>query len=201
MCEYEIPMRKLLLLTTFSLLTPLAILLNAIAISYLSYQKNNQSFFQLGSSQKQTVAYAALPPVQNATEHEIIQMDARTEILRQFFAKYNSPLEPFAKDVVNYADAYDLDFRLISAIAMQESGLCKKIPVGSNNCWGFGIYGGKITKFEDYKEGIYAVTKTLANNYKKKKGLESPAEIVKMYTPSDTGKWVNGVTHFMEQLQ
>lgn len=199
MCEYKIPMRKLLLLTTFLFLSPLVIILNIIAITYLSNEKSAQGVF--GSSQKQTVAYAALPPVQSATEHEIIQMDARTEILRQFFAKYNSPLEPFAKDVVNYADAYDLDFRLISAIAMQESGLCKKIPVGSNNCWGFGIYGGKITKFEDYKEGIYAVTKTLANNYKKKKGLESPAEIVKMYTPSDTGKWVNGVTHFMEQLQ
>lgn len=199
MCEYVIPMRKLLLLTTFSFLLPIVIILNIITIGYLSNQKNNHTDF--GSSQKQTVAYAALPPVQNATQQEIIESDARTEILRQFFAKYNSPLEPYAKDVVNYADAYDLDFRLIPAIAMQESGLCKKIPIDSNNCWGFGIYGGKITRFEDYKEGIYAVTKTLANNYKKKKGLESPSEIVKMYTPSDTGKWVNGVTHFMEQLR
>lgn len=194
-------MRSLFLLTTFAISAPVLILLNIIAVSFLSYQKNTHNLFQLSSTSKQTVAYAALPPVQNVTEQEVVESDARTEILRQFFAKYNSPLEPYAKDVVDSADAYGLDFRLISSIAMQESNLCRVIPDNSHNCWGFGIYGGKITRFADYKEGIYAVTKTLANTYKKKKGLESPSEIVKMYTPSDTGKWVNGVSHFMNQLQ
>ncbi len=184
-------MHKLFLLATFSFLAPLVIALNFFAITYLSPQK---------SASKQTIAYAALPPVQNVTEQEIVESDARTEILRQFFAKYNSPLEPYAKDVVDNADAFGLDFRLISSIAMQESNLCRVIPDNSHNCWGFGIYGGKITRFADYKEGIYTVTKTLANTYKKK-GLETPSEIVKLYTPSDTGRWVNGVSHFMNQLQ
>ena len=76
-----------------------------------------------------TVAFAALPLSENAMlEDQITQQDARVEIVRQFFERYKSPLEPHAQTVVETADAYGLDFRLIPAIAMQESNLCKKAP-------------------------------------------------------------------------
>lgn len=129
-----------------------------------------------------------------------MQEDARTEMVRQFFAKYKSPLEPFAKEVISSADTYNLDFRLIPAIAMQESNLCSKIPIDSHNCWGFGIYGGKVTKFENFPTAIETVTRTLARNYKAK-GLETPEQIMKKYTPSSNGSWARGVNHFMEVLQ
>ncbi|HSW47712.1 MAG TPA: hypothetical protein VLG67_01405, partial [Candidatus Saccharimonadales bacterium] len=122
------------------------------------------------------------------------------EKIRQFLAKYNSPLEPYAVDIVNAADEYGLDHRLIVAIAMQESGLCKTIPEGSNNCWGFGIYTGHVTRFADYKEGIYTVTKALATRYKNK-GLVTPEQIMTMYTPNSNGSWAHGVNHFMDKLQ
>ena len=80
---------------------------------------------------------------------------------------------------------------------MQESNLCKKIPDGSHNCWGYGIYGGKVTMFQDYKEGIYTVTKGLATRYKPK-GLVTPEQIMTMYTPSSNGSWAFSVNHFME---
>jgi len=121
-------------------------------------------------------------------------------MVRQFFAKYKSPLEPYAKNIVDDADKYTLDFRLLPAIAMQESNLCQKIITDSHNCWGFGIYGKTVTKFESYPEAIDTVTKTLANNYVAG-GLNTPDEIMRKYTPSNTGAWADSVNYFMAQLQ
>jgi len=130
----------------------------------------------------------------------IFRQDARIEIVRQFFAKYKSPLEPFASNVVEQADKYGLDFRLIPSIAMQESNLCQKIIADSHNCWGFGIYGKKVTKFQSYPEAIETVTRTLAQNYVAG-GLNTPETIMKKYTPSSNGSWANGVNYFMDRLQ
>ncbi|MBI2430529.1 MAG: hypothetical protein HYV39_00755 [Candidatus Levybacteria bacterium] len=193
-------MRKAFLLTSFIVITPLVLILQIMAIAYLSYQKNYQHPYQTSKMQKPKVAYAALPPVQNLTKEEISEKDARVEIIRQFFAKYKSPLEPYAEDVVTHADAFGLDFRLIPSIAMQESNLCHKAPEESNNCWGFGIYGKNVKRFTDYPEGIYQVTKTLATTYKNK-GLETPEQIMTRYTPSSNGSWARGVSYFMNQLQ
>lgn len=152
------------------------------------------------ATREKTVVYAALPTTQNEFSADITQDDGRTEKVRQFFARYGSPLEPYAADVVNAADEYGLDHRLIPAIAMQESNLCKKIPENSYNCWGFGIYGKTVTRFTDYKHGIYTVTKALATRYKSK-GLVTPNEIMTMYTPSSNGSWAFSVNHFMTQLE
>ncbi len=149
----------------------------------------------------QGVAYAALPTAESDIfTQQIVPSDARTELVRQFFHKYSSPLEPYAQNIIEAADTYHLDFRLLPAIAMQESNLCAKAPAGSYNCWGYGIYDGKVTKFENYQQAIDKVTKTLANDYKTQ-GLETPTDIVRKYTPSDTGKWVNSVSYFLNQLQ
>lgn len=185
-------MRKLLLFTAFFVVTPIAFLI-ALIITLAVY---NDALH----SPKKTVVYAALPTSQNIISADITQDDGRTEKVRQFFARYGSPLEPYAADVVAAADEYGLDHRLIPAIAMQESNLCKKIPEGSHNCWGFGIYGKTVTRFADYREGIYTVTKALATKYKPR-GLVTPNEIMTMYTPSSNGSWAYSVNHFMTQLQ
>jgi hypothetical protein len=189
-------MRKFFLTTTFFISFPI-IFLFALMISLLLYQANTRHALAASGG---NVAYAALPTSQNIISGDITENDGRREKIRQFFAKYNSPLEPYAGDVVNAADEYGLDFRLIPAIAMQESGLCKTIPNNSYNCWGFGIYGKTITRFNDYKDGIYTVTKTLATKYKGR-GLVTPNEIMTMYTPSSNGSWAFSVNHFMSQLQ
>lgn len=190
-------MRKFIFGTTFLFVTPFCLVFLLIGIlSLYMYQKATPVRTHMGN----TVAYAALPTAQNNLAAEITQEDGRAEKVRQFFARYNSPLEPYAKDVVEAADMYGLDHRLIPAIAMQESNLCKKIPHGSNNCWGFGIYGKQVRKFADYKEGIYTVTKTLATKYKGN-GLVTPKQIMSMYTPSSNGSWAFSVNHFMEELQ
>ena len=145
------------------------------------------------------VAFAALPVASGTLKINIVSQDIRLVAVKAFFKKYHSDLLPYADEVINSADKYGLDFRLIPAIAMQESGGCKKAPKDSYNCWGFGIYAKKVTKFSNYYEAIDTVTKTLAKQYKAN-GLETPEQIMTKYTPSSNGSWARGVNQFMNQL-
>ena len=191
-------MRKLVLTSTLLLFSPFVFVFGLILVLF-SYNQNNHLTNGRG------VAHTPLTTTQNVLSATVYADDSgenggKTEKIRLFLARYNSPLEPYAADIVNAANQYGLDHRLIPAIAMQESGLCKKIPENSFNCWGFGIYGGKVTRFSDYKEGIYTVTQALAMRYKHQ-GLVTPEQIMTIYTPNSNGSWALAVNHFMDQLQ
>jgi len=190
-------MRKVFLLAVFSLLTPL-VMVFSLSLLYSSLSQKSSLVASNGNSR---VAYAALPAASGTLKANIVESDARKTLVREFFKKYKSELLPYASEVVNSADKYGLDYRLIPAIAMQESTGCRNAPKDSHNCWGFGIYGKKVTKFDNYPDAIETITKTLATVYKDKKGLETPEEIVKLYTPSSNGSWQKSVTYFMDQLQ
>ena len=62
------------------------------------------------------------------------------ELIRQYLVRYNSPLVGLENFMVPKSDEYGLDYRLIPAIAQQESNLCKIIPDNTYNCWGWGIH-------------------------------------------------------------
>lgn len=120
------------------------------------------------------------------------EKDERVAILKTFFRKYDSPLYDHAAFIVSTSDANSLDFRLIPAIAMQESTACKFIPHNSHNCWGWGIYGNTVTRFSSYPEAIDTIARGLKKNYIDK-GLTTPEQIMKKYTPSSNGSWARGV--------
>ncbi|MCX7956043.1 MAG: hypothetical protein N2593_03005 [Patescibacteria group bacterium] len=126
--------------------------------------------------------------------------DARVMNLKSFFRKYNSPLYNHAEKIVEISDKYGLDYRLLPAIAMQESNLCKYIPENSYNCWGWGIYGSLVTKFSSYDEAIETVAKGLKTEYIDK-GLITASAIMKKYTPPSKGSWAYGVNTFMKMLE
>ncbi len=193
-------MKKVFLPAIFFTLTPILLTFCILYFSFLSFEKKGPlSFLVPGNN----VSYAALPTSQNVLTGNIAVQDARVAIVADFFNKYNSDLAPFAQDVVSSADKYGLDYRLIPAIAMQESTLCNNLPdklKDSRNCWGYGIYGKNITRFDSYPEAIDTVTKTLVTQYKEK-GLETPEQIMAKYTPSNNGDWADSVSLFMDQLQ
>jgi hypothetical protein len=194
-------MRKLLLLTTFFTLAPIVLIMGIILTLFATYQQNHSTRYASFSflNQPSSVAYAALPTEVSTFKQEIQAVDGRVESVRQFLNRYDSPLEPYAQNFVDMADAYDLDYRLVPAIAMQETNLCKKAKEGSHNCWGFGVYGTKYHFFDSYPQAIEAVSKTLGVKYKAK-GLITPEQIMTMYTPSSNGSWAFGVRHFMERM-
>src|SRR6185369_8350158 len=78
-----------------------------------------------------------------AISTEVGSGDARIDIIATFLKRHTSPLPPyahFAEFIVNTSDKYSVDYRLIPAIMMQESNLCRSIPTGSFNCLGFGVH-------------------------------------------------------------
>jgi hypothetical protein len=126
--------------------------------------------------------------------------DIRVANLKYFFRKYDSVLYEKAEFIVKMADQYKLDYRLIPAIAMQESGLCKHIYEGSHNCWGWGIYGDKVTRFDSYEEAVETISRGLKKNYIDK-GLTTPEDIMRKYTPPSTGSWAFGVNFFLKIIE
>lgn len=192
-------MRNLLAVASFLFIFNVVFIASFLLLISLS-QKSSLYSFSVRNSPKM-VAYAALPTNKDVFSYEITEADARVELVRQFLARYNSPLKPYSRDIVDSADAYGIDFRLIPAIAMQESNLCKKIVVenAEYNCWGYGIYGNKTTSFKNYKEGIETVTKSLAKY--KNHGLKTPEEIMQRYTPRSDGSWSFSVEFFMDKLK
>ncbi|PIU28715.1 hypothetical protein COT08_00635 [Candidatus Woesebacteria bacterium CG07_land_8_20_14_0_80_44_9] len=126
--------------------------------------------------------------------------DGRVEIIRQYLKEYRSPLWPYAETIVSYADQYKIDFRLTTAIAQQESNLCKTIPPGTFNCWGWGIHSQGTLGFSSFEEGIKTVTMGLATSYFNQ-GYDTPEKIMTKYAPASNGSWAEGVTQFLSEME
>ena len=187
-------MKNLIVIGSYFTFTIFFIFFLLIYLSFLDYKKH-----KITLSHNSKVAYAALPSTQNLLKDSIKYKDVRIELVSNFFRKYNSDLLPFSQHVIDTADKYNIDFRLVPAIAMQESNLCKKAPKDSYNCWGYEVYGVKTKKFKSFPSAIDAVSQTLSEDYVKF-GFVTPEQIMKKYTPGSNGSWAKGVSHFMNQL-
>ncbi len=149
------------------------------------------------------VYYNSNAPIKaDAVKVDMTFYDGRVANLQAFIRKYNphSPLYELADKIVEVSDKYGLDYRLLVAIAMQESNLCKRIPKDSYNCWGWGIYGDKVTKFKSYEEAIETVAKGLKEKYVDK-GHYTIYTIMRKYNPSSDGSWGDAVKKFFLMLE
>jgi hypothetical protein len=144
--------------------------------------------------------YASLPSSQPTTWGKAQKADARAEIIRQYLIKYDSPLVNHAQKIVEEADKNGLDYRLITAIAQQESNLCKKMPANTYNCWGWGIHSQGTLGFDSFESAIEIVSQGIKQNYINK-GLVTTEEIMKKYTPLSRGSWAYGVDKFMAEME
>ncbi|MBI2325871.1 hypothetical protein HYU91_00590 [Candidatus Collierbacteria bacterium] len=148
-----------------------------------------------------TTVFSALPNNKSNIVTSVKVADARTELLRQYLNHYNSPLEQYVNLIVQMSDQYDFDYRWMVAIAMQESTLCKFIPENSYNCWGWGIYGDKVTRFESYEDAIRRIAPQFKQIFLKDNHTKDPFKVMKTYTPPSDGSWAEGISQFFTDLQ
>lgn len=146
------------------------------------------------------VVFAALPSFDQQIQTSIKIADARSEIIRQYLNSYSSPLEPYSDLIVSLSDQYDFDYRWLVAIAQQESGLCLHIPENSYNCWGWGIYGDKVTRFDNYEDALRRIAPQFTKIFLKGDHSKDPSEVMKTYTPPSDGSWAAGVSTFFDNL-
>ncbi|MBI4029268.1 MAG: hypothetical protein HY376_02795 [Candidatus Blackburnbacteria bacterium] len=197
---------KVVYLTTFFTVTPITIAIGIFALSLLSQKPTLGPLAQastvvnLRTPKFGSQVYAAIPDPVGKVAGAATVGDARVEIIRQYLEKYDSPLLPYADQIVAKAAENGVDFRLLVAIAQQESNLCKKIPENSFNCWGWGIHSKGTLKFQNYSEAIDTISKGLKAEYLDK-GYTTPEEIMKKYTPASPGTWAAGVTQFLVEME
>lgn len=111
----------------------------------------------------------------------------------------NTKLEPYSFYMVEVSDKYELDYRLIPAIAMKESGGGNAVSETSHNAWGW--ENGR-TYFPSWEAAIETVGKTMKTRYADK-GLITPDQIQPVYAPPQMqtgGKWAKDINHFFEKL-
>lgn len=199
-------MKHLAWFVAFAVSAPVALVSAAVALFAVSRPAIDPT--RIAAVSQPRVLAAATQYLQ-AYEPQIPQIevglqtvDSRAKIIKKYLSDYDSPLTPFAETVVNVSDKYQVDPYLIVSIAQQESNLCKAIPRGSYNCWGYGIYGDKVTMFTDYPQALETVISGLRKNYIDM-GLKTPEEIMQKYTPPSVdlgGPWARGVRQFMSDL-
>lgn len=174
----------------------------SLIVSIGGYFYINQEVYTPPALSENFNLYAALPAQNGITSEYIFSSDGRAKIVESFFRKYKSPLYPYSETFVQTADKYNLDWRLLPSIAMQESNGGKRVINHSFNPFGFGIYGNKVVKFANWEEGIEKVGKTLKEEYVEK-GYKTVEQIMVKYTPpsiSKGGPWAIGVNSFMFEL-
>lgn len=125
--------------------------------------------------------------------------DYRVKIVEGYLKRYNSPMAGNADDFVYYADKYDLDWRLVLAIAGVESTYGKQIPPASYNGWGWGVYGDNVIRFKSWEDGIQTVSQGLRERYMDKWGGKDIYQIGANYASSP--HWANSVNIHLNMIQ
>lgn len=123
--------------------------------------------------------------------------DPQAKVLADYLKRYDSPLQYSAQDFIDASREYDLDWRLVAAIAGVESTFGKAIP-GGYNAWGWGVYGNQAVYFKSWKEGIFVISEGLKKGYVDK-GLDNPYSMNRVYAASPA--WGGKVSYFMRDLE
>ncbi len=125
------------------------------------------------------------------------KLDNKAKTLAAYLAKYDSPLQYHAQDFIDAADTYQLDWKMVPAIAGVESTFGKQIPGGYNG-WGWGVYGTQAIYFNSWRDAIFTISKGLREGYLDK-GLTDPYSMNRVYAASPT--WGMKVSYFMQDIE
>jgi len=186
-------MFKLGLVLFWLLVTPLVLLLSG----FLIHQKSSiTGILNTNGSQIGTELNS-----QNHIDGQVLGTQI-TDLRPYYVANLlrNTKLEPYAELMVKTSDKYGIDYRLIPAIAMRESGGGNAIKEVTHNAWGF--ENGR-TVFDSWESAIETVAKTLKERYIAK-GLTTPEEIMPVYAPpqiENGGKWAQDINFLFSKLE
>jgi len=134
--------------------------------------------------------------------------DARSLLLKLFIERYqsDSPFLPLTDYFITTADTYQIDFRLIPAIAMCESNLGTHIPAhDSYNAWGIAVYTGQQNgkMFNDWEHAIDWVGKFIREKFYNR-SIINLEEIGAIWAPpsvTNNNSWARCVTGFMDKIR
>ena len=184
--------KKLALVSGWLLITPVFVL----ATGYFVSRENVKS-----DPENQPPLVVSESTIDNELTGQVIPFeitDIRPYIVFSFLK--GTPLESYSNQNFEVSDKYGIDYRLIPAIAMKETGGGRTANTDSFNAWGF--ENGR-TNFTSWESAIETVGKTLKEKYIAK-GLTTPDEIMPVYAPPQMltgGKWAKDINFFFSQME
>lgn len=131
--------------------------------------------------------------------------DAREYLVESFLRKHNSPMAPFSRIIVAQADKNNIDFRLVTAIAMCESNAGKRMPKKDEfNAFGIAVYTGQLhgKSFDSWPHAIEWVSKYIKTKYYDR-GITDLRDIGAIWAPPSVANgysWTNCVESFQNEI-
>ena len=135
-----------------------------------------------------------------------VKVDPRKEKLYNFFAHYNALVGINIDEFIETADRYNLDYRLLPAIAGSESTFGRYTP----SCADFNPFGWTSTtspchfwRFKSFSEAIGFVGEKISTNpsYSKYQKTGRIEDLAISYNPGGTEEWTKKVTGFMREIE
>lgn len=126
------------------------------------------------------------------TPQDVIRSQ-QIENIRIYLSKRNSPLAQYANEFVDAANHYNIDYRIVAAISIVESG------GGKHNFKPYNAWGWGTQSFENWKDGIWTISEGLSKYYEK--GADTPQKIAKSYCPPHSIKWAKNVSLVINQIE
>ena len=126
----------------------------------------------------------------SARTADIVSIRERADKVRAFYKRWNSPMADQAQFIVETADHFGIDWRLIPAISIVESS-------GGVYCFkAYNAFGWGSATFKNFEHSIYTVSEGLALRY----GSDNPHVIAYTYCPPNALGWANKVLNLMNQM-
>jgi len=121
--------------------------------------------------------------------------DLRSQVLKTFLEKRQSPLADYADTFIQVADKYELDWKLVPAISGLESAFAKRYVQGTYNAYG---WGGGYIYFDSWEDSIETVSAALKDKYINR-GALTVNQIGRIYAPPNPA-WGSLVIHIMTDI-
>lgn len=118
----------------------------------------------------------------------VVAIDPRAEKIDAYFAQWDLPLAGHGKGMIEAADKYGIDWRLLPALAMLETTGGKNLCGDGTNQNAFG-FGSCQIHFSTFEASFEAVAKTISGNGKNTSHLykgKSVEGILEVYNPPNT---------------
>jgi len=185
---------------------PLCFVLLILNLTMLAARTNwEHPAFPLSAAPPNENGFAATSGTPTVLSATVIAGDARTLLLESFLKNYGSPMTPYADLLVQQADKYGFDFRLLPAIAMCESNLGKRVPLKAGfNPFGIAVYTGTQygKDFTSWEHAITWVSKYVYDKYYSQ-GITKLVDIQAYWAPpaaASGNSWANCVDYFENSI-
>lgn len=158
--------------------------LGGLSTAALDIAHNAEQSPQTVLTQKLNIE-ADIDAASNQADHiEALTLEAKAEAIDSYFRAHDMPLEGMGRKMVEEANKWDLDWRLLPAIAVRESSggkhACKKV---TNSFFG---YGSCKINFKSKESAIETVARSISGNDPKTKHHyhgKTTIEILEAYNP------------------